>query len=69
VQAFIKDELALDPALPAPTTTVYEFPGGTEILFLYDKAPPEIHAVATVTTETEVTPVGATHVYEVPLPV
>jgi hypothetical protein len=51
------------------TPTLYEPPGVTEILFLYDKAPPQIVAVATVTTETEVTPAGATHVYEVPLPV
>jgi len=51
------------------TAKLYEFPGVTEILFLYDKAPPLKVPLPTTTTETEVTPVGATQVYEVPTPV
>jgi hypothetical protein len=51
----------LEEQLPAPTTTAYEFPGVTEILFPYTKAPPEQLPAPTATTETEVTPAGATH--------
>jgi hypothetical protein len=72
---FIKYEsppAELDP--PAPTTTVYELPGVTDMLFAYPSPPPpppyplkgDISPAPpppppTATTETLVTPEGATH--------
>jgi hypothetical protein len=61
---FIKyDETPEEPLqFDGATTTVYELPGVTEILFLYPSPPPASLPPPTATTETEVIPVGATQV-------